>query len=74
MSLCFYSSRPIPSVSLVALAYPTKTFLASIFTGWLCKVVITCYGGMDSYRKAIPLLLGLALGDMMMIFWVIIDG
>ncbi len=64
-----------PMGYLMGLTYPTKTFWTSIFIGWLCKVVITRYGGVDSYRKAIPLFLGLALGDVaMMLFWIIIDG
>lgn len=64
-----------PMGYMMGLTYPTKTFWASIFIGWLCKVVITRYGGMDSYRKTIPLFLGLALGDVaMMLFWIIIDG
>ncbi len=60
---------------LMALTYPGKMFWVSIFIGWLCKVVITRYGGVDSYRKAIPLFLGLALGDVaMMLFWIAMDG
>ena len=47
----------------------------SIFMGWLAKVLITRFGGNDSYRKAVPLFLGLALGDMVMVvFWIAIDG
>jgi hypothetical protein len=64
-----------PMGYLMGLTYPTKTFWTSIFIGWLCKVVITRYGGMDSYRKAIPLFLGLALGDVaMMLLWIAIDA
>ena len=60
---------------LMALTYPAATFWASIFLGWLAKVLITKFGGNDSYRKGIPLFLGLALGDVaMIIFWLIIDG
>ena len=55
--------------------YPSAIFWASIFTGWLCKVTITRYGGPDSYRKLLPLFLGLILGDVvMMLFWLGIDG
>ena len=47
----------------------------SIFLGWLAKTLITKFGGSDSYRKAIPLFLGLALGDIVMVvFWITIDG
>lgn len=55
--------------------YPSAIFCASIFTGWLCKVTITRYGGPDTYRKLMPLFLGLILGDVaMMLFWLGIDG
>ena len=55
--------------------YPSAIFWSSIFTGWLCKVTITRYGGPDSYRKILPLFLGLILGDVvMMLFWLGIDG
>jgi hypothetical protein len=38
-------------------------------------VLITRFGGIDSYRKATPAFLGLALGDVTMIlFWLAIDG
>ena len=47
----------------------------SIFLGWLDKTLITKFGGSDSHRKAIPLFLGLALGDIVMVvFWITIDG
>jgi hypothetical protein len=60
---------------LMALTYPSKMFAASIFIGWLAKVVVTKFGGNESYRKGIPLFLGLALGDVaMMLLWIIIDG
>ncbi len=55
--------------------YPSAIFWGSIFTGWLCKITITRYGGPDSYRKILPLFLGLILGDVvMMLFWLGIDG
>lgn len=46
----------------------------SVFLGWAAKVTITRFGGHESYRKATPLFLGLALGDIaMMLFWLAID-
>ena len=60
---------------LVSQSYPIGTIWFSVFLGWLFKVLINKFGGTDSYRKGIPLFLGLALGDvMMMIFWLVIDG
>jgi hypothetical protein len=60
---------------LVNLGYAMNTLWFSVFLGWFFKVVITRYGGADSYRKTTPLFLGLALGDVsMMLFWLIIDG
>lgn len=47
----------------------------SIFLGWMCKTVISKYGGHDTVRKVTPMFLGLALGDVtMMLFWIVIDG
>jgi hypothetical protein len=47
----------------------------SIFLGWLAKVTITRFGGNESYRRATPFFLGMALGDIVMIvLWVLIDG
>lgn len=60
---------------LVSLSYPMHSFWFSIFLGWLCKVGITRFGGLDAYRKMIAAFLGLALGDVAsMLFWLIIDG
>ena len=60
---------------LMCLSYPMYTLWFSIFLGWLCKVLISRFGGTDTYRKMIPLFLGLALGDVaMMLFWLMLDG
>jgi len=60
---------------LVCLSYPMSQIWFSVFLGWLAKSLITRFGGTDSYRKTIPLFLGLALGDVfMMLFWLIVDG
>ncbi len=60
---------------IMSLSYSASTFWFSIFIGWLCKSLITKFGGGDAYRKTIPLFLGLALGDVFMIlFWLVIDG
>jgi hypothetical protein len=60
---------------LMSLSYPMYALWFSIFLGWLAKVVITKFGGSDTYRKTVPMFLGLALGDVvMMITWLIVDG
>ncbi|MBV9866556.1 MAG: hypothetical protein JO316_14475 [Abitibacteriaceae bacterium] len=60
---------------LMCLTYPMHTLWFSMFIGWLCKVLITRFGGMDTYRKLTPAFLGLAFGDVsMMLFWLCIDG
>ncbi len=60
---------------IMSLSYSASTFWFSIFLGWMFKGLITKFGGGDAYRKTIPLFLGLALGDVFMIFfWLIIDG
>jgi hypothetical protein len=60
---------------LMAYTLPIHYFWFSILAGWLCKTLITKYGGHDTYRKTIPFFLGLAMGDVsMMLFWLLIDG
>lgn len=59
---------------LVSLSYAMNRLWFSIFVGWLAKQLITKYGGADSYRRARPLFLGLALGDVAaMLFWLAFD-
>ena len=67
---------PLHPIGYIAsLTYPTAVFWFSIFLGWMFKGLITKFGGGDAYRKAVPLFLGLALGDVFMIlFWLVIDG
>jgi hypothetical protein len=60
---------------LMAQSYPIQVLWFSMFIGWSSKTLITRFGGTDSYRRTIPLFLGLALGDVaMMLFWLLIDG
>ncbi len=59
---------------VMAVTYPASTLWFSMFTGWTCKTLITKFGGYDSYKKALPGFLGLALGDVfMMLLWICID-
>lgn len=60
---------------LVAHSYPIGQIWFSVFLGWMAKVLVTKFGGTDTYRKTTPLFLGLALGDVvMMLLWLVIDG
>jgi hypothetical protein len=60
---------------LISLTWAMEQLWFSIFLGWMCKVLITRFGGLDGYRKTTPFFLGLALGDIIMIlFWIMIDG
>jgi hypothetical protein len=60
---------------LMSITYPMNGLWFSLFLGWLCKVLITRFGGSDTYRKTTPAFLGLALGDVaMMLVWLLIDG
>ena len=52
-----------PAGFLVALTYPMYTLWFSLFLGWLVKLPIMRYGGMNGFRAALPLFLGLILGD-----------
>lgn len=67
---------PLHPIGLI-MCWPSAMYAMwfSIFIAWLSKVLILKYGGSDSYRRLIPLFLGVALGDIvMMIVWLIIDG
>ncbi len=60
---------------LLSLTWAMEQVWFSIYLGWMCKVLVTRFGGVDTYRKTRPAFLGLALGDITMIlFWIIIDG
>jgi len=60
---------------LMANTLPASAFWFSIFLGWLCKRLISKYGGHDLVRAVTPFFLGLALGDVsMMLFWLVVDG
>ena len=60
---------------LLTLTYALDMLWFSVALGWLCKTLVTRFGGIESYRKTTPFFLGLALGDVaMMIFWLLVDG
>ena len=60
---------------LMSLTWSMQQVWFSIFMGWSAKVLMTRFGGPDTYRKTTPFFLGLILGDItMMLFWICIDG
>jgi hypothetical protein len=60
---------------LMSLTWPAASLWTSIFIGWAIKTLILRFAGPDSYRKATPFFLGLALGDVASILlWLAIDG
>ncbi len=64
-----------PAGLLMSLTWPGEALWSSIFIGWALKTLIMRFGGPDTYRKATPFFLGLALGDVISIFlWLIVDG
>jgi hypothetical protein len=71
--LLWFPLHPVGILMCVPFAMYSMWF--SIFLGWLCKVLITRFGGADTYRKMTPAFLGLALGHIVMVvLWVIIDA
>ena len=63
-----------PTGYVMGLSWAMHNLWLSVFIGWACKAIIQRLGGHDSVRKATPLFLGLALGDIaMMLFWLLID-
>jgi hypothetical protein len=71
-----FASFPLHPVGyMVCITSPAFYLWFSIFVAWLLKVLVTRFAGHDGYRKTVPLFLGLALGDVVMIlFWLVIDG
>ena len=64
-----------PAGYLMSLTWPGAALWSSIFVGWGLKTMIMRYGGPDTYRRATPFFLGLALGDVAAVFlWLAIDG
>jgi hypothetical protein len=60
---------------LVCLTSTINQVWLSVFCGWLCKVLVTRFGGNSAYRRLVPAALGLVLGDVVMIvFWLLIAG
>ncbi len=62
-----------PAGYALALSFAMEYFWLPILIAWLLKVMIVRYGGVKSYRAAIPFFLGLILGDYTMgSIWAII--
>ncbi len=72
----FFPWFPFHPIGLLpALTFPMYVMWFSIFVGWMCKVVILRFGGIDTYRKVTPLFLGLILGDVSQVFfWLVVDA
>ena len=69
----WFPLHPIGYVMFTPFAIQTMWF--SIFLGWSVKVTVTRYGGSETYRKLTPAMLGLILGEVvMMLLWLAIDG
>jgi len=60
-----FSWWPIHPIGYVASPgeWPMMNIWFSIFIGWLAKFVILKYGGLKAYRQALPVFLGLVLGE-----------
>ena len=60
---------------LLALTAPVQRAWFSFFLGWAFKVLIVKFGGHDSYKRVVPVALGIILGEVsMIIFWLLIDA
>jgi hypothetical protein len=60
---------------LCASVYSLHMLWASIFVGWVLKSLIQRYGGMKLYLGALPLFLGLILGDVVnAVVWIVIGN
>ena len=52
-----------PAGYAIGMSSGTVWIWSTIFAGWAVKVIIVKFGGLKAYRKAVPLFLGLILGD-----------
>lgn len=60
---------------LVVKNYYGDSALASVFFGWLIKVLVLRYGGGRLYRRGQPLFLGLTVGEVLaVVFWGMVSG
>ena len=67
----WFSLHPVGFVMMQT--YPMQTMWLSILIAWVLKVTILRYGGPSGLRKTLPLFLGIAFGDiLMMMVWLII--
>jgi hypothetical protein len=56
-------------------SYAMYTVWFSFFLGWLCKLLVTRYGGLRGFLLLRPFFLGLVLGDCLMAsFWAIVGA
>ncbi len=59
---------------LIGASWPIINFWFSILLGWLIKSLTLHYGGARTYRRLLPIALGLILGEFFAAgFWVIVD-
>ena len=67
----WFSLHPVGFIMMQT--YPMHTMWLSILIAWVLKVTILRYGGPNGLRKALPIFLGVAFGDIfMMVFWLVV--
>ena len=67
----WFSLHPVGFIMMQTYAMHTMWF--SVLIAWVLKGVLLRYGGANGLRKSVPLFLGVAFGDIvMMIFWLIV--
>jgi hypothetical protein len=69
------ASFPLHPVGfLLAYTWPVSKIWFSMFVGWVVKLLLTRFGGIELYRKARGVFLGLILGDAFVAaFWLIVS-
>jgi hypothetical protein len=67
---------PLHPIGLLMCAPQQMYFLwFSVFLGWLVKITVIRYGGVQQYRHLMPFALGIIMGEIfMMLFWLCVDG
>jgi hypothetical protein len=62
----YWAKWPLhPIIFLVWSTHPSNMFYFSFLMGWLCKVIVTKYGGIQTYHKIKPVFIGLIAGEVL---------
>jgi len=66
---------PLHPIGILTIGWDVSRCWFGFFLGWAIKVLILRYGGSRLYRRAMPLFLGIIVGDVInLVFWGLLPG